>query len=124
MTWILILNDMRGRCEDMRPVARAETKEALVAFMEREREPWEDTGEKHQLHDTDSEARVRGPFVERIPSYRWNKTFRKGGPLEWFNPPFGDSPENFWNVGTEEDFAEQGRQAYRNKILPILEVFP
>jgi hypothetical protein len=27
------------------------------------------------------------PYTDRGGSRPWHKTFRKGGPLEWFNPP-------------------------------------
>jgi hypothetical protein len=87
--FILYMNPMRGRCEDMEPVARAETAEELQALVKRERcEPWDDVGDKDQLHDTDAAARLSGPFVERVQNYRWRKCFRKGGPLEWYNERF------------------------------------
>jgi hypothetical protein len=121
MTWVLILNDMRGRCEDMRPVARAETKEALLAFLEHERvEPYKDDGMHTIVHDTDTLAQMAGgPVVEKIPQYYWNKTFRKGGPLEWFNPPWGDSPENFVNAGTRDDHARRAAERFDRDIAQI-----
>jgi hypothetical protein len=61
--WGLILCDMRApRIEEGdRLAAWAETETALLDLMESERvQPYTDEG--------------------------WHKTFRKGGPLEWFNP--------------------------------------
>lgn len=61
--WILVLNDMRSsRFEQLTPAARASTREQLVDLMDE----------------------------ERVPSYKdgsWGKSFREGGPLEWFNQP-------------------------------------
>jgi hypothetical protein len=59
--FILYLNDMRSaHVEDIHPICHAETREALLSFVE----------------------------GETVPSYtdgRWGKSFRKGGPLEWYN---------------------------------------
>ena len=63
--YFLCLNLMRGRAEETRILACAETRDALVVFMDRER-------------------------VEPYRDGQWLKTFRRGGPLEWYNPPFGD----------------------------------
>jgi hypothetical protein len=62
--WILSLNDMRSaHVEDLSPAFCAETAEELRAFL----------------------------LAETVPTYqthnRWGKTFREGGPLEWFNRP-------------------------------------
>jgi hypothetical protein len=61
--WILLLNDMRmPHVETLVPVAKAETKEVLEAYLAREKvEPYQDG--------------------------QWGKTYRQGGPLEWYNPP-------------------------------------
>lgn len=63
--YVLVLNDMRmSQIEQTMPVARAATREALEALLQRESvPPWRDG--------------------------QWGKSFRQGGPLEWFNPPFG-----------------------------------
>lgn len=66
--WILQLNDMRShKIEMSTTVCRAETKEELETFLER----------------------------ERVDSYKddmWSKGYRKGGPLEWYNPPWDFTP--------------------------------
>ena len=80
--WVLQLNDMRAsQIEIVHPVARAETREALQAFMDRER-------------------------VEPYNDERWGKSFRQGGPLEWCNPPFsGDRA--IVHVGSREEAAQR-----------------
>lgn len=63
--WILYLNRMTdAHIEDISPVGFAETRGALEAFVKQ----------------------------QSVPLYRdgqYMKTFKKGGPLEWFNPPDG-----------------------------------
>ena len=69
--WVLYLNNMQSpKAEMQNVVSRANTREELVALLEREAVP----------------AYVEpgyGPYGET----KWHKSFRKGGPLEWFNPP-------------------------------------
>lgn len=68
--FVLIANDMRAsQVEIGYPVVRAETAQELLDFL----------------------------VAERVESYsdgQWGKTFRAGGPLEWYNDPFNgiDSP--------------------------------
>ncbi len=67
--WILYLNDMRfPKIEMTIAVARAKTREALVAFLDHER--------------------VESYREERDDGLHWGKVHRKGGPLEWFNRPY------------------------------------
>lgn len=96
--WVLLLNDMRhAHIEQLTPVARAETKEQLIAFLQRETvEPYQDD--------------------------HWSKTFKKGGPLEWFNPPWSNEPEHYQDVQSEDEWAEAARRRYRNTILCIPKV--
>lgn len=87
--WFLQLNDMRSpKVERLSLVAYSEHRDALLKF----------------LDDQMSEPYVDG---------HWRKVYRQGGPLEWFNPPF-DLVESVVDAGTEEDFAERGREHYRN----------
>ena len=69
--FVLFLNDMRSaHIEDLRVVAWAEDREKLEAFIE----------------------------TETVKSYqdgRWRKTFRQGGPLEWFNRPEPPNPHSW-----------------------------
>ena len=57
----LVLNPMRGRAEESRMLAVSESAAELTAFVEAER-------------------------VEPYPDGEWQRSFRQGGPLEWFNP--------------------------------------
>jgi len=67
MTWILMLNDMRrAHIEELSPVCRAASRQELMELIERETVPL------YTTHD------------------KWHKTFREGGPLEWYNRPEGD----------------------------------
>ena len=81
--WMLYLNDMRSsNIETLTAVARAEDKETLENLL----------------------------ISEKVESYsdgRWGKSFRKGGPLEWFNKP--------WTIDEEE-----GRVIV--KILPLEDI--
>jgi hypothetical protein len=69
--WILILNDMRSaKSEHLKPAARGATREALERLLLSEKvEPYREPG--HNLYG----------------EVNWGKSFRKGGPLEWFNAP-------------------------------------
>lgn len=77
--WILQLNDMRSpKSEILTAVAKAETKEALLAFLARE-------------------------TVEIYQDYQWSKAFRLGGPLEWFNPTSNLDCPHLVEMGTREE---------------------
>lgn len=95
MAWVLVLNDMRSsNVEIVQPVCRAESKEALQAFINRERAP---------------------------ESYRdgsWAKTFKHGSILEWFNPPWNDC-ESFQDVGQESDWVQRAIQNYSRNVLGL-----
>jgi len=95
--YILKLNDMRSsQVETLTTVARADTKEELEALMDR----------------------------EKVESYRddnWWKTYRKGGPLEWFNPPCGPY-EFIVNVGTQEDWEARARLTFAHLTNIITKV--
>lgn len=97
--WVLLLNDMRSsKIEILTPVARAETKEALLAFLEREK-------------------------VEGYRDGPWGKSYRKDGPLEWCNPPWMHMEDShFQDVGTEEKWAQKARLRFREQVtnLPLV----
>jgi hypothetical protein len=82
--WILQLNDMRGRTENFRQVARGESKEALQAWVEREK-------------------------VETYDDGIWRKSFPVGHPLEWCNTPWDEGMHfpHYVDVGTLDE-AVQG----------------
>ena len=65
--YVLKLNDMRWpKFEMSNAIAKSENRDDLVEFLERERVEL---------------------YKEEVEGRRWAKSFRKGGPLEWFNPP-------------------------------------
>lgn len=87
--FMLFLNDMRSdHSEDVKPVARANTPEELESFMERERV--EQYQEPTGLSPTSPEMEP-SLYDYRVNSQTWTKSFRKVGPLEWFNPPLGSA---------------------------------
>ena len=120
--FVLMLNDMRGRAEGLTPVARGRSAEVLQALLVREAvTPYDDYGTHYITHDTDTLAQMAGrEVVETIPSYRWHKLFRRGGPFEWYNPPY-NVEEAIREVGSEDSWAEQAREEFRMKVLPIPE---
>jgi hypothetical protein len=94
--WILQLNDMRmPKVEMMDAVARADTKEELLSLLEREK-------------------------VEPYSDDRWGKVFRKGGPLEWFNPPFVEH-ECLVEIGSLEDWLENTRRKWDRMVMRLPE---
>lgn len=104
--YILCLNDMRCNTEHNEPVARAETLAELARFVQSERvEPYtEESGSQ---------------FHEGVHDYR--KFFRKGGPLEWYNPPTGQawSYKEVVDVGTVEERVVSLLEAWTREILTI-----
>lgn len=68
----LVLNPMRGRCEEQRLVAASDSRDELKAMWDAER-------------------------VEPYKDGQWQKVHRQGGLLEWFNAPWtdGDDPDQF-----------------------------
>ena len=94
--WILRLNDMRDpQVGILTPVARAETKEGLLNFLEREKT------ESYKEED------------------KWAKCFKSEGPLAWYNEPVGPDDYHFVDVGTEKDWIRRSITEYRESVLPI-----
>lgn len=94
---------MRDRHESLEPVARAETKEALEAFMAKERT---------DPYTTPNEDCYGGP-------HSLNKVFNKGGPLEYYNPP--DRAQCFQQVSLDDWIAAAVRD-WNDRILVIPQV--
>lgn len=79
--WVLFLNDMRmSHIEMVEPVAKGDTREEIEKFLEE----------------------------EKVPLYQdgpWSKSYRAGGPLEWYNVPLAsENPirevdTRSWNYG-------------------------
>jgi len=97
--WILQLNPMMGNHEQLRPVARAETREQLEQFL--------------QSQAVDSYTDDDG---SNMCGGKLRKSFRKGGRLEYFNPP--DRDECFVEVRLD-DWIERTRQRYSNLMMEI-----
>jgi hypothetical protein len=99
--FLLRLNPVTGNAEQFVTVARAETVEALLAFIRRESVPG--------YHD--------GGF--------W-KVFRQGGPLEHYNPP-GTSRAFFDAIlyaGTLEERLEEATDRVRKDWAEMLRQVP
>ena len=94
--WFLCLNDMRfPKIEILARVCKASSKEELQAFIEKE---------KCELYENGG----------------WHKSFRKGGPLEWYNPPYyGNESHHFVYVGTEEECVNNARRSYQTAINSV-----
>lgn len=97
--WVLCLNDMRAsQVEILHPVARAETREALEALIQREK-------------------------VEGYKDGQWGKSYRQGGPLEWCNPPWDfESYRHFIDVGTREDAVRAAADRWEQQVMPLVAV--
>ena len=94
--FVLKLNDMRSpQIEMLKNVARAETEEELLEFVKRE---------KVEVYADDS----------------WGKHYRKGGPLEWYNPlePFG----HIMDIGTKADWMQNAANEFDGVVTSIPEV--
>jgi len=97
--FVLQLNDMRlPKVEILRPVVRSESREALERFLE------EQKCESYLSED------------------RWQKSFIKGGLLEWYNQPFRQD-KNIVDAGTEDGWASVARHKFQERIMtiPVLE---
>lgn len=75
--WGLVLNPMRGRTEEKRFLAVSDSRDELRTAWQAER-------------------------VEPYADENWRKSYRQGGQLEWFNPPFSDSDRDNYGFGIVE----------------------
>lgn len=119
--WVLALNDMRSsKFEYIQPVFRAETKEALKAFVESHKVEHYTTNNTRVLnHTTDQMAGM----TEVNDNYKFSKGFKFGGPLEWFNAPDEHNESgHYLDVGTEEDWMLTAKEEFKKQILTITEV--
>jgi hypothetical protein len=92
--WILMMNDMRSRnVEDLHEVVKSETREKLEDF-------------------------IKSELVDLYRENGWHKSFRKGGPLEWYNPPTDDD-EAFRTVMPLEDIIKAATEHYHKKLDSI-----
>jgi hypothetical protein len=102
--WVLQLNSIYSRCEEREILFRAETREELIAFLNREKvEPYTESGP--------------GGYGNEGGVCEFNKSYRKGGPLENFNPPIAgpEDPSCFVNVRTLEEHLKENEQQIRKQ---------
>lgn len=125
--WVLRLNDMRSsNIEILTAVLRAKTKGELVEFVESQR-----VAEYHEPQEVPQTmaARMARPSQVRGP---WQKCFRKGGPLEWYNAPYrSDEDLHFFAVEAldaiierqiahvREQMTKQLTDDYQKRILDV-----
>lgn len=81
--YVLRLADVRGGVDNLIGVAVFSTEKKLNDFLDKATEPW-----------------VDGPSPDSYGnSHEYNKTFKKGSLLEWYNPPRSrDSLNGFGGV--------------------------
>ncbi len=92
--FILQLNDMRSaNVENLTAVIRAETKEDIEVFIDKEK-------------------------VENYLDGQWSKSYRKNSMLEWFNPPY-NFEQHIVDVGTEHDWAENAKEQFNEQVMRI-----
>lgn len=116
--WVLMLNDMRNsKIEILTTVIRSETKEALKEFVNSQKvDSYIDAAEHITHHTTGFLAGT----TDHKGSYSYHKSFKKGGILEWYNPPYDcDEHKHYVNVGTEQDWIEEAKKNYATCVLSI-----
>jgi len=68
--YYLVLSNMHGGVDKAKPVIGSFELQTLIDFYNKEKEPWKDENETSDSYDN---------------KHSWNKTFRKGSKLEWYN---------------------------------------
>jgi hypothetical protein len=100
----LILNPMMDRMEARRLAVLATDRQKLIDFVEQEKapEPWRDGN--------------------------WGKVFKKGSPLEWFNPPPPSTLEGLdrWGHWIESEWlnADEYKGVYESGSYPFIDYQP
>ncbi len=91
--WGLYLNPMRGRCEEKHCIAVSDNREALEALLNDNRVDRYNHKEGDGTHPTD---------------HVWNKCYRQGSRLEWYNPP-EDCGQGYGilDLGTREEYMQR-----------------
>lgn len=112
--WVLLLNDMRSsKFELLQPVFRAESKEALKAYVESQKVPEYKTP---MVRFADG---PKGIGSEKV-THSFSKGFKAGGPLEWFNAPLDfHEGEYYIDVGTDENLEPAKLEYFKNNVLSI-----
>lgn len=107
--YVIVLNPMKGRAEDINGVAAFTSKEEALAFyLSCVTEPWVD---EEQTPD----------FFGNAHSY--NKAFKRGSLLEWYNPPFQtdmiERMHDAMGCGIVEHWTENGSVAPEDWTIPL-----
>jgi hypothetical protein len=97
--WLLRLNPMQCRMEASEIVAWSEEKQGLESLLARE-------------------------HAEPYREGQWYKVFRKGGPLEWFNPPEGSRGPVFQDLGSLEEHLQRVVERATAEWASLREEFP
>lgn len=98
--FILQLNPMMGNYEALRPVMRSTNRQALIDFVESQKvEPYSD----------DDGLNMCGGKL--------SKSFQKGGPLEFLNPP--DRDECIIDVGEKSDWMQQAAERFDAQVMSL-----
>ena len=82
-----------SQVETMDAIARAETKEELEQFMENEK-------------------------VDSYKDGQWVKAFRRGGPLEWYNPPWR-CDRTIIDVGGADEWVARARRSFEEQVMIV-----
>ena len=91
--FILRMNPMRGRAEDIKIIIASLERERVVNFYNEQLvEPYTEEGSPS--------------FPVHGDKYLWRKTFKKGGPLEWFNPIDLNKVDHAFGHGISEEWAQ------------------
>lgn len=91
----LVLNPMQANTETAEIAAWSDDEEKLMKFYKEELvEPYREEGSPS--------------FIAHGSSHEWVKSFRKGGPLEWYNPLYNlDGDINHWGHGIHTEWVDQ-----------------
>jgi len=99
--FILMLNDIRSpKIEILQNVCRAKLRSDLDELMIREK---------------------TNVYIDEVDGVKWAKTFRKNGPLEWFNAPNGrDYILDVGNLNSwKEDAERQAETAWTDQVMTV-----
>lgn len=112
--YILVMNPMMGHTENRSAVAMSFEKEKLHQwYQDQICDPWTDEGE----NSFEPTGDMGGYYNEH---HIWRKYFRRGSPLEWFNPIFdenlsiyGHGVDHCWvNEDMLEEFKRQNHSIF------------
>lgn len=89
--YVLLLNDMRNpQSEVLEPAAWSTSEQWLIDFVRGELvKPYTEPlpPEEQAALRFDRAKLAKQSLLGRVVPTAWRKAFRKGGPLEWWNPP-------------------------------------